>query len=320
MYDFIRTRSEWMRNLPARTALRLSNWPRIRSTLGTAHHGALQRHRDRLPHLRAEDQHLVDTLQRDGIAITSIDALALEEGDVFLRNAAALADAFTAEAHAQHLAGKSFIIVPPDRVVADSDIFGWGLQDRLLDIVESYIGLPPAYDGVAINYTVADGREVSTRKWHRDWEDRRMLKVAVYLHDVDEAGGPFEVIRRPDIAQDDRTGYSYDLADEASLRTMLGSAYDADVVSCVGARGTIVFADTARLYHRGKPAIARDRKALFYSYFSQRPRHPFFCERTGIRRQDMERLARTLPPRQRDAVNWRRGLPLPMRMIPPASL
>jgi hypothetical protein len=49
--------------------------------------------------------------------------------------------------------------------------------------------LPVAYDGASVNYTVADGREVSTRRWHRDWEDRRMLKVAVCLNDVGHGGG-----------------------------------------------------------------------------------------------------------------------------------
>lgn len=231
-----------------------------------------------------------------------------------------LAQDFAPDARALAKDGQQFIIVPPERIVENPAIFQWGLQDRLLDIAESYIGLPVAYDGVAINYTVADGREVSTRKWHRDWEDRRMLKVAVYIHDVDTDGGPFEAIARHDTVQSDQQGYSYELADDAELARRLGPDFAQDVVSCTGRRGTVIFCDTARFFHRGKPATARDRAALFYSYFANPPRHPFLCERTGLDYADAVRLSVTMPPRQRLAATWRRQLPPVLRMIPPASL
>jgi hypothetical protein len=195
-----------------------------------------------------------------------------------------------------------------------------GLQDRLLDIAENYIGLPPAYDGVTINYTIADGREVSTRQWHRDREDRRMLKVAIYLNDVDESCGPFQLIPRHDTMQNDHAGFNYEQADDAALLERLGPNYLDDVVSCCGPSGTVIFADTARFYHRGKPATARDRMAIFYSYFAHHPRHPFFCERSGIPRNEIARLAERLPPRQQSAALWRQRLSLALRLIPPAAL
>lgn len=318
--DVVKNRSEWLRNLPARTALRYCNRPAVRMKLGERHGAALHRHGPDLPTLGPVEARIVEQLDRDGLALTSIAALDLPGSDAMIDTALHLAQRFSAQAHAEAAGGKAFMIVPPEQILAHPGIFHWGLEDRLLDIAESYIGLPPAFDGVAINYTVADGQEISTRKWHQDWEDRRILKVAVYLHDVDEEGGPFQVLSRRDTLQTDAGGYAYDLADDATLERRFGQDVRHDIISCTGTRGTIIFADTARLFHRGKPAIAHDRAALFYSYFARVPRHPFYCERTGMTRRVMYDLASTLPARQRDAVMWRRRLPLSMRMIPPATL
>lgn len=307
-------------DLPARTALRVTNLSWLRHLLGKRYAKALALHAPRLPKLAAEDQCIVEALSQTGVYITSLDRLAVPGFPTLVADANGLAEGFAAEAHRLVENGETFVIVPPEQIVGQRSIYDWGLNDRLLAIAEAYIGLPVAYDGVAINYTVADGREVSTRKWHRDWEDRRMVKVAVYLHEVDTAGGPFEIIRRAVTQQDDIQGYRYDLLSDADLGTQLGVDFQSAIVSCVGPSGTVIFTDTARFFHRGKPAILRDRAALFYSYFSQRPRHPFFCERTGLKRSHIRKLAAPLPPRQRRVVLWRRQLPFWLRFIPPAQL
>lgn len=308
-----------LRDLPARSALRLCNQPLARSALDRQHRKSLAAHRKQLPALQGIDAEVVAGLRAHGVYITTLDALGLAASEAIVRDGGELGDRFADEARARVSGGETFVYVPPEWIVERPAIFDWGLQDRLLDIAEAYIGLPPAYDGVCINYTVADGREVSTRKWHRDWEDRTVLKVAVYVHDVDGNGGPFEMIRRV-VPQSDTGRFNYDLADEAELARRLGPDYVEDVVSCVGPRGTVVFTDTARFFHRGKPATERDRVAIFYSYFASRPRHPFLCERTGMARRDILRLARMLPDRQRAAALWRNRLPAALRLIPPAKL
>lgn len=310
----------WLRNLPARTALKLFNRPGMRQWLARRHDDALRRHEPHLPRLSGVDAEIVSALNRDGMCITSLEALQIPGSDGMVRTSSALSDSFAPTARALSRKGEVFLIVPPEQIASNPVIYNWGLHDRLLDIVEAYIGLPVAYDGVAINYTVADGREISTRKWHRDWEDRRMLKVAVYLHDVDDEGGPFQQIRRNDAQQDDSDSFNYALADDAELERRLGAPIEDSIISCEGVRGTVIFCDTARLYHRGKPATRRDRAALFFSYFANPPRHPFLCERTGLTRSHIARLARRLPERQRNAALWRKRLPGLLRLVPPATI
>ncbi|UVO51469.1 hypothetical protein M0208_13505 [Sphingomonas sp. SUN019] len=315
-----RKRIAGLRDVPARTALRAANTAPLRRILGAKYQAAIERHRANLPTLTGIDAQIVSALLRDGVFITSLEALSLPGSAGIVDLADAMADDFAAEARRRVRAGIDFNVVPPGPLVATPEVFRWGLHDRLLDIAEAYLELPVAYDGVSINYTVADGREVSTRKWHRDWEDRKMLKIAVYLNDVDDQGGPLQVVGRHHIAQDDANGYRYELASDEELGAVLGEGFRKDIVSCEGPKGTVVFTDTARYFHRGKPAVTRDRKALFYSYFARTPRHPFFCERSGLSRSDIATLSQGMMPRQRAVTAWRTTLPWLLQLIPPAQL
>jgi len=317
---FIARRSAWLRDLPARSALRVCNHPTIRALLGRRYANALEKHRNRLPALTGLDQVIVRAVEQEGVFVTSLEALGLPASEEILRTGQTLASRFSAEARRRAAEGEPFLYVPPEWIIEHPELFSWGLQDRLLDIAEAYIGLRPAYDGACINYTVADGREISTRKWHRDWEDRRMLKVCVYLHSVDAAGGPFQIVRRSDPMQNDLEGFVYDLAGDDDLERRLGRDFTRHKLSCEGLTGTVIFMDTARFFHRGKPATASDRAAIFYSYIAERPRHPFLCERSGMARGDIARLASALPERQRQAAQWRSRLPFLFRLIPPARL
>ncbi len=286
--------------------------------LASGYRRAVASHRRMLPALSPADRAIVEALERDGIYISSLDCLGLPDSREAVRIGQTLAAEFGADAHRQAAGGIEFNMVPPERIVINPRIFAWGLSDRLLDIAEAYLGVPAAYDGMQIIYTVADGREISTRRWHRDWEDRKMLKVAIYLNDVDAEGGPFEAVKGPRRLEGDE--FSYDLMTDDDLRRMFGEEFADRVTSCTGRTGTVIFVDTARQYHRGRPATGTDRAAIFYSYFAKRPRHPFFCERSGLSRQQIERLSRHLNPRQRAAALWRRSLPVWLRLIPSARV
>ncbi|PNU04337.1 hypothetical protein [Novosphingobium guangzhouense] len=313
-------RARWLRDLPSRAALALLNERRLRLWLGKRHEAALQRHAPDLPDLDPLGNHIVETLNSKGVCITNLDDLRIPGAHDVVESAWRLSSDFAPQARTLAKGGQQFIIVPPAEIVRHPQIFRLGLHERLLDIVESYLGLPAAYDGAAINYTVADGLEIATRKWHRDREDRRMLKVAVYLHDVDDEGGPFECIARKDPVRNDIDGYHYEFGYDAMLKQRLGADYANDLTSCTGRKGTVVFCDTARFFHRGKPPTGRDRAAIFYSYFANPPRHPFLCERSGISRDEALGMIEGLSFRQRRAALWRREVPPIMRLIPSASV
>jgi hypothetical protein len=203
--------------------------------------------------------------------------------------------------------------------MANPEIYRWGLEDRLLDIAESYLGMAIGFDGINIFFTKADEGEGGVRLWHRDSEDRKMLKIAVYINDVDESNGPFQVLKRRIPKYNYPVNGLFRGLTQHELEEALPDLDMArDVVTCVGKRGTVVFSDTASLYHRGMPAVTRDRYAIFFNYMSRVPLRPFRCERSMISRAQVSQLAKQLPPRQRACVLWRKDLPLVARIIPPA--
>lgn len=166
----------------------------------------------------------------------------------------------------------------------DPALFLWGLAEDNLDIAESHIGLPVRYLGLEVRAerAVPTGSRHPVRHWHFDVEDRRMLKIIVYLTDVDGATGPFEFLSQPasDLARQSlrvRPGLTF-LPDAAVSATVPAS----DWHSVTGPAGTAVYADTARLLHRIKAPTGGDRYSATFVYTSDRPRHT---------------LSRFMPPR-----------------------
>jgi hypothetical protein len=285
--------------LPAHAAHRVMSWPPIRSRRDIRYENRLRAHASALPALTGVYARICEGLRRDGIFITSLAELDIPQSSQMLAAAQRLATAYAPEAHKRAAADEKYVMLPAKRVLPYPELFTWGLEDRLLDVAECYLGLPPAYDGMAIVYTVADLANEGTRRWHRDREDRSMVRIAIYLNDVDGEGGPFQF-------------------DRCAADRLFPTDPKA-VLSCEGPAGTVIFADTGRYLHRGKPA-ARDRQAIFYSYFSSQPRHPFYCERSGLTRAQIAALTRDLPSRQADSALWHRRLPSLLRMIPSAPV
>jgi len=152
---------------------------------------------------------------------------------------------------------------------ARPEVYRWGLDDGQLDLAEWYIGLPAQYLGVTIKLERADAVVADTRQWHRDVEDRRMLKLITYLSDVDEGAGPFGYLDRN---ASDRV--------VRNLQYWSGFIPDAQVETVVprdqwrAANGPALcttFVDTCRLLHRATPPRTTDRYSVTFSYCSQQP-------------------------------------------------
>jgi hypothetical protein len=316
----IRNYARRARDATARLALHASNTTPVKQLLAARYDNALTRHRPSLPDVSGITADIVAGLRKDGVYVTSLRALGVSGSAEMLGAGKQLAKEFAETAWEMTRNGVAFTAVPPEAIAARPQIFNWGLDDRLLDIAEAYIGLPVAYDGLNLIYTVADGQPTATRQWHRDREDRRMLKVAVYCNDVREGGGPFQLLSRLDRNQGDQRGYHYPPYTDADLARIFGPDYEREIITCMGRAGTVVIADTATYFHRGEPPVAKDRGAIFYSYFARPPRHPFFCERSGLTREQIAALSEGLPPRQRASALWREDVPAPFRLIPTASL
>lgn len=71
------------------------------------------------------------------------------------------------------------------------------LSPRLLDVANAYLRLWSKLEYVDLWYSVPQpvgAKRVSSQRWHRDFNDRHLLKAFLYLVDVDESMGPLQYI------------------------------------------------------------------------------------------------------------------------------
>jgi hypothetical protein len=71
------------------------------------------------------------------------------------------------------------------------------LSDRMLGLANAYLRMWSKLEYLDFWYSVpvsADSERIQSQRWHRDFDDRHLLKAFLYLVDVDEGTGPFEFV------------------------------------------------------------------------------------------------------------------------------
>jgi hypothetical protein len=219
---------------------------------------------------------VVHSLNEQGVALTSVASL-LGDTRCFdeLRAAVAeheraLGDRLSQMRRAANDPGTNgqkpylFELLGKDPEIDRDSVYGrFALQRQIADVANAYFGMYVRlrYYNVWYNF-VTDRQASQSQLWHRDPEDRYILKVFVCLVPVDSDNGPFTYApgthmkgrchRRPAyLHKDGDTTRSDD-------RQMSAVVPQHQWVTCTGPAGTIVFADT-RGYHKGGLARVRDR-------------------------------------------------------------
>jgi hypothetical protein len=227
-----------------------------------------ERRRNHAPHLPILDPHqacLVSTLNRDAIWVGPLDGLDIP-GTAELKRAL---DALTGPLSALPADGSSTVRPPLDGLLADPSLWQWGLQDRLLDVVENYLGVPARYYGADVRREIGNSQVEGVRQWHRDAEDRRTVKILIWLNDVDEQGGPYAHLSLAESLQAvDQLRYVSGFVTEDRL----GASVPSDASRAVtGPKWTTIVADNCRLLHRATPPITRDRYSVTFTWSSRTP-------------------------------------------------
>ena len=217
------------------------------------------------PELDAAQQRVLDSLESEGYAVVPF-------GDLFPDPAewAAIEEQgarFTAETEAGLVGdggalrvreGKEFVVRQLSygvEVGLDDAWFRACASRRLLDLANSYVGLWTKLEYVDLWYSVPqpeDAERVASQRWHRDFNDRRLLKAFLYLVDVDADMGPFEYVPGSAGAGPYSSiwpwrplGDNYPSQSEFEDRVP-----DASVRTFVAPKGTLIFCDTSG-FHRG---------------------------------------------------------------------
>lgn len=154
------------------------------------------------------------------------------------------------------------------------------LEPRLLEAVAGYYRMWPRLHQIALHINSPTSEPVprATQLWHRDDGDLKVVKVFVYLVDVDETNGPFCYIPKtqalgalaqvwPDQLPDQGVMTLYERETRATDEEMSVSVPPALWKTCVGPKHTMILADTTG-YHRGLKPVSGTRIMLSLTYSS----------------------------------------------------
>lgn len=260
--------------------------------------------------LSFEQARIVEELNRRGVATSSIDRLP-EIGSRYQelkRAVEALEDEWAGrvseargETETGDLGRKTFLLQllgEQPRLDPDSVYAGFCLDRQILEIANAYFGMYTQLRYYNIWHTLTTrGPARESQLWHYDRDDHLILKLFVYLSEVDEGAGPLTYAPGTH-----RKGNLRELPqsfDEQGVPRWKDEEMAALVprdkwVTATGSPGTIVFADT-RGFHKGGLARSRDRifyTCMFTSPASQTPEH--FIRPLGLTMPAAKAQARAL--------------------------
>src|SRR4051812_3943383 len=155
--------------------------------------------------LSAEARRVVTDLNRDGVAVSSVDKLLSRGREQLVELAAAvsqreyeIAPQIETIRHAlatgTRLTQKTYVLgLLPDHGSMDArdPYTRFAMREPIPQIANAYYGMHVSlrYRNVWRNF-VTDQPPLQSQLWHRDPEDRHILKVFVYLSDVTAGTGP----------------------------------------------------------------------------------------------------------------------------------
>ena len=235
-------------------------------------------------HVQLDDvqQRIVDEVDEQGYSLLTFGELFPEPEH--WREVEALRDRFVADTEAdlaaggEHVrvrAGKEFVVRLHSYGVEVGPDDPWlraCISHRMLDVANSYLRMWSKLEYLDVWYSVpqpATGERISSQLWHRDYNDKHLLKAFLHLVDVDEDMGPFQYVpgsqpggRYADAWPWSPLGQNYPSEEELERRIPAS-----DVRSFTGPKASLLFCNTAG-FHRGGFSTTEPRVLATVTYSS----------------------------------------------------
>jgi hypothetical protein len=248
---------------------------------------------------------IIGDLNHEGVHVTTLDRLIPDTAPRVMAGASALLSSEPAseESTCWHRAGASTDLTAEALLAKAPELYLLGLHANLIDLVRRYLRLPVAYHGAVLRHSLIDGQNAGPRFWHQDAEDFHVLRMVVYLNDVTLGGGPFEYIPRSlGITYGRFAGINDNLTNEHMKRVVPVEKWK----RCTGPAGTVVLADTAKVFHHESLQTERERSVIMIGYSSRRPNGMELAMRHFPVERVKTALMRVVPPENYAHVfDWR---------------
>ncbi|MFL6029178.1 MAG: hypothetical protein ACJ74D_03995, partial [Gaiellaceae bacterium] len=168
-------------------------------------------------------------------------------------------------------------------------------------IANAYLGMWSKLEYVDVWYTPSADEEErrSSQRWHRDFNDRHLLKAFLYLVDVDAETGPFEYVPRSAPGGELEKLWPWrPLGENYPPEDELAERIDGRAVTFTAPKGTLIFCNTSG-FHRGGFASGKPRVLATFTWDSPASlkalseRNYRFVPRNGVALTDAQRYALT---------------------------
>ena len=266
---------------------------------------ARRRHEHAPPELGGVQRRALEDLERDDYAVLPFADLVPREllgeieadGQTFVREA---------ETGDSRDASKDYLIrrfAQGEEVALSSPWLRACLSTHMLDLANTYLRMWSKLEYVDFWYSVpvaGDSSRILSQRWHRDFDDKHLLKAFLYLVDVGAETGPLEFVAgsaRGRTAADFYPWYPGSPAYPPDRE--FDEAVDTkDIVTFMASAGTLILCNTSG-FHRGGFATARPRVLATATYCS-----PASLASLTQRNYRLPKGAeKTLSPAQRYAVS-----------------
>ena len=211
---------------------------------------------------------IVANLNKDGIAFTSLKELLPETNWLEMLQSWIIAN----ETNLRPKRKKKFLLsyfgFDNDDSVLDIDLSNpfmrFYLHDKVLEIVCEYLGYVPQLNYLTVEKTIPvdEVSPVFSQNWHRDPEEKKTMKVFIYLSDVFLVNGPFIYAKKSQPSSKHFTNRVHPqklpYGSYPNENDVLQKINSENIVLAEGKAGTVIFCDTAGL-HRGGLAKSGER-------------------------------------------------------------
>jgi len=221
------------------------------------------------------ESRVIADFQRDGIAFADItdffgpdmlprlverfDRLSAAKGEAFMTNPASY----------------NKVLDLNGDLCEDEAIREWVMCRSFLNIASLYLDLVPRCGTKQENVVIpTPNQKTGSQLWHRDGSDKKIVKVFVYLNDIEEENGPFRYLKGTHyrgVLRDvlawagSHVWGAQERRDEALER--YDELFAGREVVCTGKAGQVIFADTSG-FHRGGFCRAGSRRMIELSFYS----------------------------------------------------
>lgn len=266
-------------------------------------------HRPYRPVYDLMHQRILNDVQFDGVSALALDDLNLSATDKFktaAEKALLTLDGITSNSGRDigYDEGFEHCIPLSPAYIAEHypDIYMWGLDSKLLNLMEAMIGLPPLYHGVLLRRELVDNKAVGTRLWHTDFDDHDIIRICVYLTDVLEPDdGAFEYI--PRTVKLRWADFETDIITDSVMREKVPQWMWKQVT---GPKWSVSIKAVSKIFHRGRVPQTPRAVASFY-YTSRKPAVPAIAEAFSFK-SGLPKLSASMTERQLQCLGGYRDL------------